>query len=450
MLAQVLAVMIFVLMFGLIVSEKIERQWVSLGCGGLMLIVVFGICMRSGEAVRKTLNVGELATAGFWYAKGAAESASSGINWATILFIAGMMIMVEGMGKAGFFRWLCLRIAKAVRYRAIPILITFMLMSFVLSMFIDSITVILFLAAVTVELGELLNFSPVPVILAEVFCANLGGSSTMCGDPPNIIIGTALGYTFGDFVTNTGVLAAVSLLAILFYFYFCFRKMLGEKKGVQVKKEYPEPVSAIKNKKDFAMSCVIFGLAVILLVTHAMTGLTVASIGIGIAILTLLSAGREAAGLLKKVDYKTLLFFIGLFVVVGGLEETGILKRVADLIEMISGDNVYVMIGIVLWISAGASAFVDNIPFAATMIPVIRSLAQATGLDLSVLAWTLAMGTDVGGSATPIGASANVVGISIASQNGHMIGWKKYCKYLVPATIIVMLIGMAGIFVRYL
>ena len=135
---------------------------------------------------------------------------------------------------------------------------------------------------------------------------------------------------------------------------------------------------------------------------------------------------------------------------VGGLEETGILERIASLIEVISGDNVYVMIGIVLWISAIASAFVDNIPFAATMIPVIRALSETTGLPLHVLAWTLAMGTDVGGSATPIGASANVVGVSIASQSGHMIGWKKYCVYLAPATILVMLISMVGIFLRYL
>jgi len=450
MLEQVIAISIFIIMFALIVSERIERQWASMGCAVLMLLIVFGGCMHSGKAIWDTINLKELATTGFWYAKGAAESASTGVNWATILFIAGMMVMVEGMGRAGFFRWLCLLIAKAVRYRAVPILITFMLMSFVLSMFIDSITVILFLAAVTVELGGLLHFSPVPVILAEVFCANLGGSATMCGDPPNIIIGTALGYTFGDFTKNTGAMALSSLIVVIPYFYLCFRKMLKNGSENVDKTAYPQPSSAIRNKKDFSISCVIFAFAVILLVTHSMTGLTVATIGCSVAIITLLSVGREAGKLLKKVDYKTLLFFIGLFVVVGGLEQTGVLERIAGLIEVISGGNVYVCIAIILWISAVASAFVDNIPFAATMIPVIKSLAETTGLDLSVLAWTLAMGTDVGGSATPIGASANVVGVSIASQNGHVIGWGKYCKYLAPATILVMLISMAGIFLRYL
>ena len=210
MTAQIIAVAIFVVMFALIVTEKIERQWVSLGCGALMLILVFGICMHDMEAIYETLNLRAFVTREFWYQSGVGEDASSGINWSTIVFIFGMMIMVEGMGASGFFRWLCLRIAKAVRYRAVPILIAFMVISFVLAMFIDSIAVILFLASVTVELAELIGFSPIPVILAEIFCANLGGAATMCGDPPNIIIGTSLGFTFGDFIMNTGVLSAAS------------------------------------------------------------------------------------------------------------------------------------------------------------------------------------------------------------------------------------------------
>lgn len=449
MIAQIVAVTIFLVMFALIVSEKIERHFVSMGCGVLMLLLVFGLCMHSGTAVMETLNLKCFFQPGFWYQAGQAEEASTGINWATILFIAGMMLMVEGMGRAGFFRWLCLCIAKAVKFRVIPIFITFMMMSFVLAMFIDSITVILFLAAVTVELAQLLKFSPVPVILAEIFCANLGGSATMCGDPPNIIIGTSLGYTFGDFVSNTGLIALISLVFVILYFYLCFRKELGQAKSDPAAMAKLDPKGAIVNKKDFIISSVIFGCAIVLLVSHAQTGLTVATIGVLVGIVTLIAAGREAVVLIKKVDYKTLLFFVGLFVVVGGLEQTGILKVIANFIAKVSGDNVMLMIAIVLWVSAIASAFVDNIPFAATMIPIIKSLAQTQGVDLSILAWTLAIGTDIGGSGTPIGASANVVGISVAAQNGHMIGWGKYCKYAAPATVIVIVISMLSIYVRY-
>ena len=154
LLAQILAAAIFVVMFLMIVLDKIERHYVTLGCGLLTLIVVFGIVMRSPEAVMETLNIRSIFTLDFWYAAGEASESSSGINWATIIFIAGMMVMVEGMAKAGFFRWLCMRLAKMVHYKPIPLFLAFMIMSAFLAMFIDSITVILFLAAVTVEIGR--------------------------------------------------------------------------------------------------------------------------------------------------------------------------------------------------------------------------------------------------------------------------------------------------------
>lgn len=449
MLAQVIAVIIFLVMFAFVITDKIERHYVTLGCGLATLIGVFGIGMRDFGAAMETLNIAPIFTLGFWYEAGAASESSSGINWATIIFIAGMMIMVEGMAKAGFFRWLCMTIAKLVRFKTVPIFITFMIMSFILAMFIDSITVILFLAAVTVELAQLLKFNPVPMILAEIFCANLGGSATMCGDPPNIIIGTSLGYSFADFITNTGVIAGISLVVVLIYFYIVFRKELVA--GVSAQDlNISKDATKIEDKKSFLASCIIFGLAIILLVTHAQTGLTVATIGLFISVITLIVAGKSAVELLKKVDYQTLLFFIGLFVVVGGLEQTGVLEVIAAFIGKISGGNLHLMLAIIIWISGIASAFIDNIPFAATMIPVIKSLAMTQGVGLDVLAWALAMGTDIGGSATPIGASANVVGTSVAAKEGYPIGWGRYCKSMVPATLIVLVISMVCVWVRYL
>ena len=451
MAAQVFAVIIFVAMFILIVLDKIERHYVTMGCGVLTLVLVFGICMQDVNAIMETLNLRTIFTQEFWYVAGTAEESTSGINWATIIFIAGMMIMVEGMARVGFFRWLCMRLAKMVNYKTIPIFMTFMCMSFVLAMFIDSITVILFLAAVTVELSKLLKFNPVPMILAEIFCANLGGSATMCGDPPNIIIGTSLGYSFGDFVKNTGVMAFISLAFILVYYYFAYRKELAGDKNEKIDiSNMPDPKTAITDKKGFVVSTIIFLIAIVIVVTHAMTGLTVAFIGLFISILTIVTSLKYTGEIMRKVDYKTLLFFIGLFMVVGGLEQTGILEIVAGGIEKISDGNLMVMIAIIIWVSAIASAFVDNIPFAATMIPVIKTLAASQGIDLETLAWALSMGTDIGGSATPIGASANVVGTSVAAKAGHPIGWGEYCKKAVPATIIVLAISTIYIFAVYL
>lgn len=451
MVSQIFAIVIFVLMFALIIMDKIPRHWVTLGCGLATIIIVFAICMRSPNAIIETLNIKSIFTTEFWHTSGKGSESSSGINWATIIFIAGMMVMVEGMAKAGFFRWLCLTIAKAVKYKVMPILVTFMIMSAVLSMFIDSITVILFLAAVTVELSQLLKFSPVPMVLAEIFCANLGGSATMCGDPPNIIIGTALGYSFADFLTNTGLIAGIALIAIIIFFFFAFKKELTANKDEKLDPStFPNPGDAIENKKDFIVSTIIFIIAIVLLVTHAQTGLTVAFIGVVIALITLITSFKHIGVILKKVDYKTLLFFVGLFVVVSGLEQTGVLEMIASFIEKVCGGNVFAMVLIIMWISAIASAFVDNIPFAATMVPVIKSLAATTvGAQLPVLAYALSVGTDIGGSATPIGASANVVGTSVISKAGHPVGWGKYCKTAIPATAIVLIIAMIVIKLRY-
>ena len=450
MIAQILAVTIFVSMFLLIVIDKIERHYVTLACGALTLVLVFGVCMKSWRAIIETLNIHSIFTPEFWYQAGEAGESTSGINWATIIFIAGMMVMVEGMARVGFFRWLCMRIAKLVNYKVIPVFITFMIMSAFLAMFIDSITVILFLAAVTVELSRLLKFNPVPMILAEIFMANLGGSATMCGDPPNIIIGTSLGYSFADFILNTGVIAGISLVFTLIYFFFAFRKELTSSSKEQIDlSTLPDPKDAITDRKGFIISTVIFLCAVVMLVTHAQTGLTVAFIGTFIALATILTSLKHVKEIISKVDYKTLLFFVGLFIVVGGLEQTGILKVVASAIGKISGGNAKLMIIIIVWGSAIASAFVDNIPFAATMIPIIKMLSESQGVSLEVLSWSLSIGTDIGGSATPIGASANVVGTSVAAKSGHPIGWGRYCLKIVPATILVLVISTICIFVRY-
>lgn len=447
-IAQIVAIALFVIMFVLLISEKIERHIVTMACGVLTLVLVFIVCLGEWNTAWKVLSFESFTHPGFWYTSGQAET-SVGINWETICFIAGMMIMVEGMAESGFFRWLCMTIAKAVKYRPGAIFVIFMVLSAVLSMFIDSITVIMFLAAVTAELARLIKINPVPMILAEIFCANLGGSATMCGDPPNIIIGTSLGYTFFDFLSHTGLIALICLIAVVPYFYLLMGRKLKAGEGVDYS-QFPSPTSAIRNKRSFVVSTAIFLVAVVLLVSHAATGLTVSTIGIFIAIITLIFAGKNAGTLLKKIDWHTLIFFIGLFMAVSGLEYTGVLELLAGLIQTVSGGNPVTMVVIIIWGSAFASAFIDNIPFAATMIPVIRTLSALQGIDLSTLAWALSMGTDIGGSATPIGASANVVGTSIAARNGHPIGWGKYCKIQVPATAIVLVIATAFMVIFYL
>jgi len=449
-LPQVLAIAIFMGILVVFIIGKVHRYIPALIGAAVTFIVIFFIILKSPGTALHVLNLGQLGQFSFWIPR-QAHIEPHGVNWQTIIFIAGMMTMVGGLHAVGFFRWLCLYLARLVNYQIVPILIVFMLLSGFLSMFIDSITVLLFLSSVTIELARLLKFDPVPIIIAEIFAANTGGSATMCGDPPNIIIGTALGYHFTDFAANTGLIAWAGMAVALGFFYFRFRKMLASQQSNPSNSlnQYPAPKEAIINPRLFRIQTAVFITLIVLLVTHAQTGLSVALIGCIAASLTLLAAGRGALHIIKRVDWRTLLFFIGLFICVAGLEETGVLKIFAQYIGGASKGNILLAIPIILWLSAFASAVVDNIPFAAAMVPVIAHLSQTASLKLPSLSWTLALGTDIGGNATPIGASANVVGIAIAEREGYPISWRKFLKYAFPAMIMVVALSHLMLVLRY-
>ena len=464
-LAQILAILVFAAMFLAIMQGKVHRYVPALAGAALTAVLILTLVDDGAGSLWHVLRLYDLTDLHWWYGRHASEAAAvtasggpevGGVNWQTMIFIGGMMVMVEGMGAAGFFRWLCLLVARLVRYRPVPILITFMLLSGFLSMFIDSITVMLFLATVAVELARLLKFDPVPVIIAEVFAANTGGSATMSGDPPNIIIGTHFNYNFADFAFNTGPIAWISMIAVVALFYLFFRKALRGQAASHPPgspDRYPRPREAIHNRRLFMFSMAIFILVVTLLVTHAQTGLSVGLIGCIAAALTI-AAGlvcrteaphAEIRHIMGGVDWRTLLFFFGLFVCVGGLETTGVLEELAERIADASGSSLTVAMTFILWISAFASAIVDNIPFAATMRSVIGTLALSMGPEAQQpLAWSLALGTDIGGNATPIGASANVVGTAIAEKEGYRISWGRYCRHAVPATLLV--VGLCNLY----
>ena len=449
-LSQIIAVIIFAAVFVAIIVGKVHRYIPALIGAGLVVILFLAV-MRSPQALISTLNLAQLGQLDFWIPlKKHVES--HGINWQTVIFIAGMMTMIEGLAAVGFFRWLCLFVAKLVHYRVVPLLVAFTLLSGFMAMFIDSITVLLFLATVTVELSRLLKFDPVPMIIAEIFAANTGGSATMAGDPPNVIIGTSFGYNFTDFLVNTGPIAWAGMLASVVFFYFIFRKHLSAPQSgnsLSSVNHYPEPGEAIANRNSFIINAGILLLVVVLLLTHAQTGISVASIGVIAILTTLIAATNGALNVIKRIDWRTLLFFIGLFVCVGALENTGVLNSMAVWVKSVSRGNFILVMTAILWFSAFASAIVDNIPFAAAMVPVVRDLSVSAGFSLPALSWALALGTDIGGNGTPIGASANVVGTAIAQKEGYPIGWGRYMKYAMPAMIGVVGICQLLLMIRY-
>ena len=442
MLHQVLALAIAGVAFALILWGKWPRHGVALAAGGLMVGVVLLGVMGSPPAALEALSVESFIQPQFWYAHGGVTELNVGINWSTVLFLVGMMVMVEAMSEAGFFDWLCLRLARSLGFRPMALLLSFMVLAALLSMFVDSITVVLFLVVATVRLAHLLQVDPVPMILGEIFAANLGGAATMSGDPPNIILGTSLGLSFWDFLQHNGPICLAGFGVALVYFYLCFRNKLrraGATPDPALWEIHPE--DAIPSRRAFGVSVGIFGAVILLIATHTRTGLTMPTVGV-IAAAAALIGSRRPRQLLGQVDWRTIGFIIGLFLVVSGLEQTQVLAGLARFLGGLGGESPGQMMVVLLWFTALVSAFVDNIPMATVMVPVLTALSDALGMDLHTLTWSVSKGTDIGGIATPIGASANVTGVMLAAREGHPIPWRRYCKYAVPASLLVLVLSM--------
>jgi len=441
LLSQILAIAIALFMFVHIIWGKHSRAIIALSSGGAMILVLL-LTFGSFSAVWEALSVDSFLHFSFWFSHMGITEFNTGINWSTILFLLGMMILAEEMSEAGFFDWICLWLAQKVRFKPTLILVTFMTFSALLSMFVDSITVILFMVVATVQMGHLLRFDPVPVVIAEIFSANLGGAATMSGDPPNIILGTSLGLGFWDFIQNNGVICLAAFCLMVVYFVLAFRTKLGQGIGESDPALMGlHPGDAIPDRDRFRTCTAIFLLVIGLVMAHNPTGLTMPTIGLMAGALTL-AATKYPMEILKKVHGKTFGFIIGMMVVVSGLEQTHVLDGLAQFLAGLAGGDHTMMVVVLIWFTAICSAFVDNIPMTTVMVPVILSLSDLLGMDLSTLAWTMSKGTDIGGIATPIGASANVVGLSVAAKEGHKIGWRRYCKYTVPACIIVLTLSL--------
>jgi Na+/H+ antiporter NhaD/arsenite permease-like protein len=411
---------IFVLSYGLIISEKVNRTIASIFGAILAFIFVLG----SNELLHYE-------------------------NWATILFVFGMMVVIETMNESGFFRWLGLHSARAVKLDPLKLFILFPFIAAFLSAFVDSITVMLFMSTLTIEVAAIIGMNPLPLILAEICAANIGGASTMVGDPPNVILGTYFQLSFMDFVKNTGVIAWIGFFVNTAFFILFFRKeifparkrLLEDPAWVQREIEKIDPKAAIQDRRLFWVGLISISYVMVVLVTHHLTHLSVAMCALTGALIALLAGGPKMVKVLEKVDYPTILFFAGLFIIVGAMEHAGLLKIAAATVNSLSGGKFFIALSIILWVSAFGSSIVDNVPFAATMAPILRHMSEAFGFSLNPLIWSTALGTDIGGNGTPIGASANVVAVATYERmTDKKIGWGYYCKACYPAMMIVVIV----------
>jgi Na+/H+ antiporter NhaD/arsenite permease-like protein len=418
---MLLALLIFIVVYVAIVSEKFPRHWIALLGGGLL--VVFGV-LSPAEAL------------GF-------------INWETLGLLAGMFVLVSILQEAGFFSWLAMRAVRKVDYHPAALFVVLVLMAACLAMFMDSITVMLFLAALTVQLCRLLKLDPVPMIIAEVCAANTGGAATLVGDPPNVILGTTLGFSFGDFAKHTGPISILASLILLGTFYLINRKALknahaalGGEMIAEIKALHHEELDPHLTRVGLAG----FLLAVSLLVFHnplrawsglPLTAAAAALIPAGIALVAL--HGDQKKKVILKVDGESILFFCGLFVLIGGLEKVHVFEGMADALAGLASSNPSGLVMALHWGPGLVSGLVDNVPLALAMSYVLKDLAAIPGMPaLALMVWSLALGVDMGGNLTPVGASANVVAYSYVERNHGPVGWKRWLMLAVPATLLIM------------
>jgi Na+/H+ antiporter NhaD/arsenite permease-like protein len=380
-------------------------------------------------------------------------------NWETILFVFGMMTVIETMNESGFFRWLGLHSARWVKLDPLKLFIFFPFIAGFLSAFVDSITVMLFMSTLTIEVASIIGINPLPLILSEICAANIGGASTMVGDPPNVILGTYFQLSFMDFVRNTGLIAWIGFgvnTPFFIWFYkkeiFSARKRLHENpQWLREQVDALNPKEAIKDMRLFVVGLIAFFYVVTVLVTHHITHLSVATCALTGALIAMLLGGHKMSRVLVNIDYPTIIFFAGLFIIVGAMEHVGLLKMAASIVKEASGGNFFIALSIILWISAFGSSIVDNVPFAATMAPILKHMSETFGFSLLPLVWSTALGTDIGGNGTPIGASANVVAVATYERTtDKKISWTYFCKACYPAMMLVVVVCNLLLYLFYI
>lgn len=424
---SLVAIVIFLVAYVLIISEKIHRTVIALA--GAILLILFQVISQ--------------------------ETAFHHIDFNTIGLLTGMMLLVGIVSQTGLFTYLSIWSAKKVNAEPIKILVVIGILTAVASALLDNVTTVLLVVPVVFSITKLLGISPMPYLFTVILTSNIGGTATLIGDPPNIMIGSAVKeLTFAAFVNNLAaisffILAVTLVLLVLFY-----RKGLVTTEELKTKMMALDERKQIKDVLLLKKSLFVLFLTIAGFSVHQVFHLESATVALSGALLLLLmtyaNSEHELERIFHKVEWLTIFFFVGLFVLVSGLIETGVISLLAkDMLQLTAGKPVATAM-VILWLSALASAFVDNIPFVATMIPMIKEMGIMGVTNIETLWWSLALGACLGGNGTLIGASANVIVAGLAAQEGYTISFMKYFKVAFPLMLLSIVISSVYIYVRYL
>ncbi|MGK3941039.1 SLC13 family permease [Streptomyces sp. RP5T] len=420
------AIVVFVATYGLIISEKIHRVGASLGGAALMLAI------------------------GATDDKSAFFSEDSGVDWNVVFLLMGMMMIVGVLKKTGMFEYLAIWAVKRARARPFRVMVMLVVITACASALLDNVTTVLLVAPVTLLVCERLALPAAPFLIAEVFASNIGGTATLVGDPPNIIIASRAGLTFNDFLVHLAPLSAILVLVLIALCRFLFRRSFVYDAARAEEIMALEEKEAIKDPRLLVQGLAVLVLVVAGFVLHPVLHYepsVVALLGAGllIAISTV-----ETGEVLAEVEWPTLAFFAGLFIMIGGLIETGVIGEISRSLADAIGDNELGGSMLMLSASAALSGIVDNIPYVATMAPITSDLVQNMGgASDHVMWWALALGADLGGNATAIGASANVVVLGIAERNRQPISFWQFTKYGLVVTVVTVALSAGYVWLRY-
>ncbi|MEM2843168.1 MAG: ArsB/NhaD family transporter [Candidatus Bathyarchaeia archaeon] len=361
------------------------------------------------------------------------------VNFEALGLLFGMMIVIGALREAGFFRWLGLYLADICKYNSKLMLIIFSLTTGFLSAFLDNVTTILFMVSVTIDIAEILKLNPKPYIITQVLASNIGGTATLIGDPPNIMIASAGNLTFIDFLLNTAPISFLNLLILIFLSTKYYKKEVNVK--VEALKIPIKPSEVISDKRLFKIGILVFCITIFLLTIHHKLSLSPSIIVLLAASFILLIGGEKMPRILEDVEWNTLIFFGCLFIIVGGLEKVGVIQKFASYITLIINHNSLIAVTLILWSSALISSAIDNIPLAASFIPLLKGASKVSGIPIYSLWWALALGCGFGGNGTIIGASANIIAIGLSRRRGVLITFKEFAKI----GIIILLITVATV-----
>ena len=378
------------------------------------------------------------------------EEALAHIDLEVILLLGGMMTLAEVVRRTGAFDWAALRSAQLVRGNGFGVLCLMSAMTAIASAFLDNVTVVILAVPITISLCSRLGLNPTPFLLAQVFASNIGGTSTIVGDPPNIIIASAGDIGFVEFFLNVAPASALSMMVLLGLLWLWFRNDIVTSEASRRSVMARSPGDAIKDSRLLTKSMVVFALILAGFLTHGLMGVSPAFVAVAGAGLLVLVSGIDPRDVLNKVEWTTLAFFIGLFILVGGLVETGVTLEIQEWLVDVAGGDERNLALLLLWFSGVASAVVDNIPFTATMVQVVKDLAgpDPSG-GSSPLWWALALGADLGGNATVVGASANVVVVTLARARGYPISFMRFFKYGLVISVASLMVSSGYVWLRY-